>query len=310
MEAMTKISFIIPTLNESTNLPRTLESIRQACTGLSYEVIVVDNQSTDSTLKVATDNNAKVLTNQGGTISKSRNMGAHAASGEVLVFIDADVSLSPDWGQKIFRVLKYADLSTMPITGSRCKTCNNGLLDQYWFSRLKSGSYINSGHLVCSHKVFSLLGGFDEKLETGEDYEFCKRASRRGMKIVPDDNLIAYHRCYPATVKAFILRESWHGRSDMSNLHAFLKSGVAMVALTYGVLTLIAIGMAIYTLSIVPILLLMFIFCITSILLTLYKFGPSDTRTLMLSSLVMLFYLTGRLLSVFYFTGNKSKRWR
>ena len=85
-----KLSIVIPTKNEEVLLPLLLESIRgQSFT--DYEVIVADAKSTDATPRIAASFGARVV--EGGMPAPGRNRGAEQATGDVLVFFDADVIL-------------------------------------------------------------------------------------------------------------------------------------------------------------------------------------------------------------------------
>src|SRR5256885_12112386 len=90
------ISFIVPAYNEEHELSDTLAAIREAAAGATqpYEIIVVDDASTDATPKIASDAGAKVVPINRRQIAASRNAGARAAQGEYLFFIDADTRIN------------------------------------------------------------------------------------------------------------------------------------------------------------------------------------------------------------------------
>src|SRR4029079_8077114 len=89
------ISFIVPAHNEQASLGRTLEAIHEAAraVGQPYEVIVVDDASTDTTPEIAAQNNARVVSVNHRQIAATRNSGARSAQGEGLFFVDADTSI-------------------------------------------------------------------------------------------------------------------------------------------------------------------------------------------------------------------------
>ena len=90
------ISFIVPAYNEEHELSNTLAAIRTAASGAGqpYEIIVVDDASTDATGKIASVAGAKVIRINRRQIAASRNAGGRAAQGEYLFFIDADTRIS------------------------------------------------------------------------------------------------------------------------------------------------------------------------------------------------------------------------
>lgn len=102
---MNKLSIIIPALNEEKFLPNLLMSLTIQ-TKMDFEVIVVDGSSRDRTVEVAQSFSPqlpglKVLVSEKAGISLQRNMGAKAASGDWLIFIDADSTVLPYFVERI-----------------------------------------------------------------------------------------------------------------------------------------------------------------------------------------------------------------
>src|SRR5437667_2239448 len=90
-------SFIVPAHNEQACLDRTLQAIHESArlVGLAYEIIVVDDASTDATVEIARRNKARVVSVNHRQISATRNAGGRAASGDRLFFVDADTTTNP-----------------------------------------------------------------------------------------------------------------------------------------------------------------------------------------------------------------------
>ncbi len=90
------ISFIVPAYNEEHELSNTLTAIRKAASGTTqpYEILVVDDASTDATPQIASAAGAKVIPINRRQIAAARNAGARAAQGEYLFFIDADTRIN------------------------------------------------------------------------------------------------------------------------------------------------------------------------------------------------------------------------
>src|SRR6267142_250624 len=91
------ISFIVPAHNEQTGLGRTLQAIHDSArvVGQPYEIIVVDDASTDATAEVARQHHATVVPVNHRQIAATRNSGGRAARGERLFFVDADTTINP-----------------------------------------------------------------------------------------------------------------------------------------------------------------------------------------------------------------------
>src|SRR2546422_11372935 len=90
------ISFIVPAYNEELELPRSLAAIHIAAKHANekYEIIVVDDGSTDATADIARQSGARLVQVQRRQIAAARNAGAQIARGQILFFVDADTRIS------------------------------------------------------------------------------------------------------------------------------------------------------------------------------------------------------------------------
>jgi glycosyltransferase involved in cell wall biosynthesis len=205
------VSFILPTLNEAESLSRSLAVIEEAARGFAHEIIIVDNGSVDSTLNIAKGFGAKVLQDSTKTIAGLRNMGAAEAIGKVFVFLDADVMLTPAWAEEFDRVHKVLIAGSRVVTGSRCGISTNpSWIEKHWFLAMTQeiATYINSGHLIIQASAFKEIGGFNDNLITGEDWEFSMRAKQKNFSVLNNPKLEVIHEGYPKSLRSFILRES------------------------------------------------------------------------------------------------------
>ena len=122
------------------------------------------------------------------------------------------------------------------VTGSRCGIPEQAsLIERYWFVPMlkKNGNYVNSGHLITTRELFNRIGGFDESLETGEDYAFGQAAQSNQATINNNPLLAVVHTGYPRTFWQFIRREIWHGKGDCRSLKAMAESKVASLSLLF-----------------------------------------------------------------------------
>jgi glycosyltransferase involved in cell wall biosynthesis len=133
-----KISFIIPAYNEEKYIGLVLDSIHQfAPKSIEYEIILIDNGSTDNTVSICKELNAVVLIDKKSTIAGLRNYGVSKSSGEILIFIDADVILTKDWGKNLSHALEVFSENPMIVTGSRyLPTDDKHWLNLHWFKRM------------------------------------------------------------------------------------------------------------------------------------------------------------------------------
>ncbi len=188
------ISVVIPAFDEEAYLGRTLESVNVAAAllrereGAGCEVVVVDNDSKDSTADVARAFGARVLKEAVHNIARVRNVGAASAAGDVLVFVDADTVIPSELLWRVARVMSDA-------------ACFGGAVDaDYGPSKLAARVYLSAwrvaGRLAglaqgatqfCRREAFDALGGYDETLYMGEDVDFYLRlkrlARRRGGRV-------------------------------------------------------------------------------------------------------------------------------
>lgn len=234
---MFDISFLIPAKNEESNIANCIDSINANCTTISsYEIVVGDHGSTDGTANVAVRSGARVISLNGGTIASLRNFLVENSTGSLIVFIDADVCLTSQWGAAI--TYATADLNKSPrqITGSRCSPPPiDNLIISNWFAVMptRDSRYLGTGHIVFSRVAFEEIGGFDASLLTGEDYDFCARAIASGYAININSALKVIHYDYPLNVRDFVRREKWHGSGDFQSIKNILASRVALLALFF-----------------------------------------------------------------------------
>ncbi len=238
---MMNVSFIIPARNEAAFIPEAVANIRQfAPAGVSWELLIVDNASTDRTFAVAESFPEVRALHANGTVGNARNEGVASAKGDVLVFLDADVRLTSAWQREIGRVLEELRSSPKLITGSTVTIPQNpSLIERYWFypATLQRRQYINSGHLIMTRGFFAELRGFDAKLRTGEDFDLCRRGRAAGGTVRDDRALEAIHLGFPKTLSSFARRELWHGQGDGGGLAKIVQSKVALLALTIAALS-------------------------------------------------------------------------
>jgi glycosyltransferase involved in cell wall biosynthesis len=305
------ISFIIPAFNEESKIEDTLISIKQHVpNSLTYEIIVIDHQSTDNTRSIALRYTKQVLTTDAISVAQIRNIGAQLSTGRILIFLDADVILTDEWHQEFPLTNALMNENPAIITGSWCDIPNNAsFLERYWFSPPKENKprHIGTGHLIIAKIIFTKIHGFDESLETGEDYDLCRRAVGIGCSIEDNIKLKVIHTDYPKNLLDFITREGWHGKGDFSSYSRILNSKVALLSLLFLFLhTLLLINLITNPnyWSLVYILLI-FLLCLFS---SYTKYSQNGLKTILINSYIYYFYFLGRSYSFFQTTYLKLRR--
>jgi glycosyltransferase involved in cell wall biosynthesis len=294
------LSIIIPAYNEAKLISRGLASIQQQLVGLDFEVIVVDNGSTDATAQVAGGfPNVRVLSIQKSTISRARNVGAQAASGRLYAFLDADVLVTARWVATIKQKLALIPAGGDYFGGFPFDIPEHAsLIERAWFpascgARL---SYVGSANLIVSASVFDRISGFDESLRTAEDVDFGHRARRSGQRIDFDAGFHAIHLGFPRTIPHFIKREIWHGMGSFSSWSKFLESKVSMAAAIFGGLFLgAALSLALGHILIG--LWMLTLFLVMPLVYAVYRFRFQNAKYLPVQYMLGALYLGARVMS-------------
>jgi glycosyltransferase involved in cell wall biosynthesis len=177
------ISFIVPAFNEERELPSTLAAIRSAATSArqEYEIIVVDDASTDATAEVARGPDTQIVSINRRQIAAARNAGAHAARGNVLFFVDADTRINARHITDAIAALDagYAGGSARLIADGEIPRWGRIFMKTfcaiYFAVNLGAGAF-----LFTSRKNFDAIGGFDEQFFIGEEIYFSFALRRFG----------------------------------------------------------------------------------------------------------------------------------
>lgn len=177
------VSIIIPTKNEEAYLPTLLASI-SAQTMVPHEVIVCDAKSSDGTRHVAEAFGATVI--DGGLPGVGRNHGAKKATGDVLLFLDADVVL-PDadflatcYQEFLRRGLSIATCDARPLEGNRRDRFTHALYNGFVHLCGKRLPHAAGFCIFVTAKLHKDIGGFDEQSVFCEDHEYARRAAKKG----------------------------------------------------------------------------------------------------------------------------------
>ena len=197
-------SFIVPAHNEEFELSSTLAAIRSAASSVTqpYEIIVVDDASTDATPQIASEAGAKVVRINRRQIAASRNAGGRAALGEYLFFVDADTRINRPHVSGAIAALEagYAGGSArvamdgfVPIWG---RLLLHGFSSVYFGLNLGAGAF-----LFTTRRNFDIVGGFDEQYFAGEEVYFSLELKKLGRFKVLREPVVTSGRklrMYPA----------------------------------------------------------------------------------------------------------------
>jgi glycosyltransferase involved in cell wall biosynthesis len=175
------ISFIVPAYNEEAELPGTLRAIRYATAGYEYEVVLVNDGSTDATGAIGEEFGARVISIERRQIAAARNAGAAAARGNIFIFVDADTRIGPEHVRGAVKALE----SGCAGGGARLATDREiprwGRIFFRVFTTLYFGLNLGAGaFLFTTRENFLAVGGFDEIYFASEEIFFTTALKRLG----------------------------------------------------------------------------------------------------------------------------------
>ncbi len=183
-----RVSLIVPTRNSVRTLASCLESCRNQ-THQDVEVIVVDNSSTDGTVRVAGEL-ADMVFDQKPERSAQRNRGAAESTGDIVVFIDSDMVLEPTVVAEVVAVFESRPEVGAVIIPER------SFGDGFFASCrvLEKSLYVGDSDVEAPRafrrEVFEATGGWDETLTAAEDWDLADRTAALGTVVDRVDALI------------------------------------------------------------------------------------------------------------------------
>lgn len=179
--SLVKISIVVPAFNEEQLLGPSLAQIKLASKvieqrGWKTELIVCDNNSTDQTARIARDAGALVVFEPVNQIARARNRGAAVATGDWLLFIDADSHPSPELLAEMADEIASGDClaggSTIRMEGRHPM---GDLIVSLWNGSSRMFKMLAGSFIFCEMAIFRQIGGFSEALFAGEELELSKR---------------------------------------------------------------------------------------------------------------------------------------
>jgi glycosyltransferase involved in cell wall biosynthesis len=187
-----KISVVVPAFNEERLLLGTLAGLPDAMRvveerGWSWELIVCDNNSTDRTAALARGFGAKVVFEPVNQISRARNRGAAHASGDWLLFVDADSRPSPELVRDAADAIDAGCLAGGATVAFETRDPAVRFWLLLWNATSRLMKWAAGSFVFCEADAFHEARGFSEALYAGEEIDLFRRlkrlARRRGSTI-------------------------------------------------------------------------------------------------------------------------------
>jgi GT2 family glycosyltransferase len=197
-EVVPRISVVMPVYNAEGLLDECLRALR-ASEGLDFELVVVDDSSTDRSREIAATHGCRVIPS-GGRLGpgRARNLGAEAAQGDILFFVDSDVMVRPDTLTRLVEAFRDPTLDgVVAVQAPRMRHRNacsryKNLWMYYTYAR-RAGEDVPLFYTTAAairRKTFADSGGFDANYVDPniEDTDFGQKLARLGyrIRILPD----------------------------------------------------------------------------------------------------------------------------
>jgi glycosyltransferase involved in cell wall biosynthesis len=214
--ANTMISFIIPAHNEEALIGQTLDAIHAAArdVGEEYEIVVVDDASTDATAQLAEEHGARIVPVNHRQIARTRNSGGRAARGERLFFIDADTTAN---AMAVAAALRAMDKGAVGGGGlvrfDGRAPLYISLIAAVSVIPAKLIGFCGGAFMFCTRDAFLKSGGFDESMFWAEEGAFALRLKRLGW----------FEIIWPRVVTSSRRLRTLSGRQGLSFLKTLLR---------------------------------------------------------------------------------------
>ncbi len=217
-----RYSVIVPAHNAADTLGACLAALRDQSLPIgAYEVIVVDDGSTDHTAAVAGQFPVVLLQQAHAGPAAARNLGARAARGQYLLFTDADCAPARDWIAEIVRPLEE-DPAVAAAKGA-CRTAQSNLIARFSQAELevkyahlrgqRSIDFVDTYAAAFRRDAFWQAGGFDPTFPaaSNEDTQLSFDLASRGWRLVFTERAVVQHQ-QPASLWRYLQRKWRHGR--------------------------------------------------------------------------------------------------
>ena len=211
-----EVSVIIAAYNEEDCIRECLESLRVQ-THTSFEIVFVDDGSTDRTARIASEYRVRLILSEHIGPARARNLAVNNASGEILVFVDADMSFHEEFIEKLIDPIKRDGVAgtftkeeyvrNWDNPWARCWTINCGLPDR----KRHAADFPDTDQVfrAIRRDDFLSVGGYDN-VGYAEDHSLSRKLGRLAVNA---PGAICYH-CNPDSLKDVYLSARWYGRGE------------------------------------------------------------------------------------------------
>jgi glycosyltransferase involved in cell wall biosynthesis len=247
-------SVVVPTYNESETIERCVKSLLdQTMPPESYEVLVVDDGSTDDTARIVKRYPVRYYFQANQGAASARNLGAAHARGDIVLFTDADCEVSRNWIEEM--VKPFSDMEIAGVKGfyrtSQKKLMARLVQKEYeskyrYLLKSKYIDFVDTYSAAYRKEIFLKSGGFDTQFRTAsaEDCDLSYLLSSQGYKMVASARAVVSHM-HPDSLKRYLKTKfrnaSWRVLAYRKNRQKILKDSHTPVVLKLQMLLLFVI---------------------------------------------------------------------
>jgi glycosyltransferase involved in cell wall biosynthesis len=222
-ETWPRVSVVVCNYNGASTLDETLSSLENLCYP-DYEIVYVDDGSTDESLAIAERHRRRVRIiaqkNQG--LSVARNVGAEAATGEIVAYIDSDAHADPDWLRHLVTSMESGNYAA--AGGPNLTPASDGLTAQFIAFCPGNPTYVLKDNVRAEHiagvnmafrrDILLHLGGFDPvHTRAGDDVDICWRIEDARFSLAFSPAAIVWHHRRPS-IRTYLRQQFGYGEAE------------------------------------------------------------------------------------------------
>jgi glycosyltransferase involved in cell wall biosynthesis len=220
-ESWPRISIIVCSYNGEPTIRETFEGIARLAYE-NYEVVVVDDGSTDRTAEIASEFDCQLISVPNGGLSSARNIGLRAATGEIVAYIDDDAYPSPHWLS--FLAIEFLTRDHVGIGGPNLAPPDDGFVADCVANSPGGPSHVLITDLLAEHlpgcnmafrrDAVLAIEGFDTRFRiAGDDVDLCWRLLEQGETLGFHAGAVVWHH-RRGSVRTYLRQQRNYGRAE------------------------------------------------------------------------------------------------
>jgi GT2 family glycosyltransferase len=215
------VSVVVCTYNGSRTIRKCCEGLRQLQYP-NYEIIVVNDGSTDSTAKIAAEYGYRLISTENMGLSNARNLGMKAAKGEIVAYLDDDARPDPYWLQ--YLAATFSDTKHVGVGGPNIAPQGDGVIAEgisnspgnptHILLSDQEAEHIPGCNMAFRKEALRAINGFDPQFRiAGDDVDICWRLQQRGWTLGFSPAAMVWHHCRNS-VKSYWKQQVNYGKAE------------------------------------------------------------------------------------------------